>query len=446
MSTLPRPKTTVSLGHPLSRDPRRPHVVRVGLLGLGNVGQAVARLFAGSRGLLRRRGIDLLVAGALVRDAVRAREFAPRDTLLTDDPEQFFAQPYDLVIEVRGGVHAAFDYIARCLRAGVPVVTANKSLMAARGVELFQLAAENGTALRCEASAIAGVPFLSALRDRPMIARVSRLAGILNGTSNYIVSSMAESGLSFADALRSAQEKGYAEPDPTFDVQGIDAAEKLIVILQHLGITGVRTASLEIVGIDRLRTTDFEQAAVFDGVIKPVACAAITDDEVHAFVGPAFVPRTHPLAAVSYVRNGICLSGREIGDLVFTGPGAGPEVTAGTILDDATQIVTEGADVLPPAVTLGSNDRRAVAPASAWFVRCVLPAGGTSEAAVRNVRDVLASSGVSVRRASFTADAAGCWVVYALTAVREPAVIHDAVAALRLTTGGEATALRVLGD
>lgn len=418
-----------------ARKPSDPVTVRVGLLGLGNVGQAVARLCAASRGQLRKRGIDIAVTACLVRDAQRAREFAPAGAQVLDDFDAFARQDFDLVIEVMGGVHPAFDFLERCLQSGIPIVTANKSLMAARGVELFQVAAEYGATLRCEASAIAGVPFLSALRDRPLISRVHSLSGILNGTSNYILTRMAVDGVSFADALRGAQDKGYAEPDPTLDVQGIDAAEKLVVILQHLGITGVRVSSLEVRGIDTLQVADFRQAHAFGGAIKPLVKAEITDETVRAFVGPAFIPSHHPLAQVNYERNGIRLRGPDIGDLVFTGPGAGPEVTAATILDDAVQIVSEGTNLLPPSVSLGLNDRVVEPRTSPWFVRCTVTAADDPGTTAQRVTAAFAQAGIGTQHVATQPNDTQHYV-YLMTRPCDPGVLFDNLTPLEQKLGG----------
>jgi homoserine dehydrogenase len=446
MSASTSPEGEHARGKPRGRNGGTPSIVRIGMLGLGNVGQAVARLVAASRGALRRRGLDFIVSGVLVRHAALVREFAPRDAQVTDVADEFLAGNYDLAIEVMGGVHPAFDYVERLLKRGIPVVSANKSLMAAHGVELFQTAAEHGTSLRCEASAIAGVPFLSALRDRPLVSRVQSISAILNGTSNYIVTSMDVNGVSFEDALHAAQVKGFAEPDPTLDVEGVDAAEKLVVILEHIGITGVRTSTLEIVGLRDLCVSDFQQARAFGGVIKPVVSAQVTEDTLRAFIGPAFVAGNHAFAGVNYERNGIRLRGNEIGDLVFIGPGAGPEVTAATIIDDAVQIITEGPDTLPPAVVLGRNDRRVEAPVTPWFVRATLPVEVPAEAALKNVLHELNGSGVSVRRFGTSTDAQGAATVHALTNARAPHVAHAAAAALRTALAADVAVFRVLDE
>ncbi len=416
--------------------------VRIGLMGLGQVGQAAARLCAATRGTLRERGVDPQIAGVLVRDAGKAREFTPREAVTTSDIDAFLVQPYDLVIEVMGGVRPAHDLVERCLRRGIPVVTANKSLMAAHGVDLFRTAAECGVTLRCEASAIAGVPFLAALRDRPLIARVQKLSGILNGTSNYILSSMEADGVAFDAALDDAKAKGYAEPDPTNDIESIDAAEKLVVILQHLGISGVRTSELEVVGIGGVEPHDFAQAGVLGGAIKPVASAALGDTHVEAFVGPAFVPHRHPLGGVRYERNGIFLQGPAIGELCFTGPGAGPEVTAATILDDCYQVIAEGAGGLPPVIARGGLVRRAAAPKTGWLLTVQFPEVRDAVDAEQAALALLAGVDVTTRR-SVASVKDGRSVVHALSHPRRREAVLRATESLE-QHGLELGAIRAL--
>jgi homoserine dehydrogenase len=413
--------------------------VRIGIMGLGNVGQAVARLCSAARGVLNRRGVDVDVIGVLERDTERPREFLPRGAKLSSDFKSFFEAEYDLIIEVLGGVNPAFDFVSQALKRGIPVVTPNKALMAAHGVELFQLADENNTALRCEAAALAGVPFLSALRDRPLVARVAEISGIFNGTSNYILSSMQHDKVSFDQALADAQERGYAEPDPTKDVELIDAAEKLVVILQHLGIGGVRSDSLDRTGIRQLKVLDFVQAEALGGTIKPVACGKIEGDKIKAFICPTFVPRHHPIAGIQYVLNAVRLRSSEIGDLVFSGPGAGRDVTAGTILDDVVQIVTADSRLKPPTVCFGTHEYSVSSPATGWFMRSELSENGGDEAVVSK----LAALGVSVSH-SLSSEQDEQTTVHVLTHPRERQVIDPAIAKLDAELGSKTTAFRAM--
>jgi len=344
-----------------------PRPVRVGLLGLGTVGQAVARVCDEQRPRLLARGLDLRIGGALVRDPSRVRDYTPRGAVVMDDPHVFLSHDWDVVVEVLGGVEPAYTLVRGCLERGIPVVTANKSLLAAHGETLFALAQHCDTELRCEASAMAGVPFLAALARRPLAARVQRLCGILNGTSNYCLTLLA-SGVPLAEAVRRAQSLGLAEPDPTRDLSGVDAAEKLIVLLQHVGVSGLTLADCEIGGIGALTPETLADAAAIGGTIKPVVQAEIAADSVSAFAGPAFVTQRHPLARIQGEQNALRLCGPEIGELLYSGPGAGPRVTAGTILDDVAEVVA-GAGARASVCVTHAELRDVRAPATAWFVR-----------------------------------------------------------------------------
>jgi homoserine dehydrogenase len=318
--------------------------LRIGLLGLGNVGSAVARLIAHAPFVFAPRGFAPAVTAALVRHPDRPRDVSV--ARITGSIDQFFEAPIDLVVEAIGGVDAPYHYVRRALDRGIPVVTANKSLVAAHGDELSRLARRRCTAFRFEASCIAGVPFLGTFERRPLASRISGVTAILNGTSNYILSAMTSAGASFEGALADAQRLGLAEPDPVMDVSGADAAEKLSILLRLFGHLVLRPAAIPAEGIDSVDADDLRAAADLNGCIKPVAYASWKDGAVRAFVGPAFVPRSHPLAHIKGLTNAIHLEG-DHGPLCFSGPGAGPEVTAATLLDDVAEIASER-PVRPP--------------------------------------------------------------------------------------------------
>jgi homoserine dehydrogenase len=363
--------------------------IRVGLLGAGQVGSAIAALARSQPAALRR---PVTIAAALVRDP-GARPHPPGFPLTTRAEDVFAAAP-DVVVEVLGGVEPARTLVLDALARGIPVVTANKSLLAHHGDELQQAARDAGVPLRHEASVIAGVPFLDTLARRPLASSATAVTGILNGTSNYILSRMQADAIDYGEALVSAQRLGYAEPDPAKDVDGVDAAEKLTVLLRQL--TGARLApgSIATAGITDLQPADLQAARSLGGAVKPIAHARIDDNTIRAFVAPAFVPRQHGLAALHDAVNGLYLcdaAGREIG---FTGPGAGPDVTAITVLDDVIEASRGG---LAPGV-----ERREIGittPATAWFVR-LSGRSGLPEGA--QVADLLGSYGVWASRTSAT--------------------------------------------
>jgi homoserine dehydrogenase len=407
-----------------------PATCRIGLLGLGNIGSALARLSREAAAPLSRRGVAPLVTAALVRSVSRPRPAAAFVTTLTDSPDRFFAEPIDVVVEALGGVEPAFTLVRRALDRGLPVVTANKSLVAAHGDALSRLARQRGTAFRYEAACIAGVPFLGTFERRALASRVSGVTAILNGTSNYILTSLADASraATFEDALAHAQRLGYAEPDPSMDVSGADAAEKLAILIRLFGRLLVDPGTIPSDALSSVDGEDIAAAAAFDGAIRPLARASWDGASVRAHVGPAFVAGAHPLARVAGVTNGILLEGAR-GAQCYIGPGAGPEVTAVTLLDDVAEIV--GARrVLPPVAEPVRPAVSIARPDSAWFVRL---AGGARPA---DIADLLGSYGVWCTRLSQRNGR-----VYALTCQATPSRIHAALDAVQAAIGGAAAAV-----
>ncbi len=313
--------------------------VRLGLLGLGHVGSAVARAAAECESLLAARGARVRVADALVRDVSKPR--ACDVPFITNDPDAFFGRGHDVIVEVLGGVDPARTLVARALAQEIPVVTANKSLVAAAGPSLQTLARRHRVSFRFEASVVAGVPFLHALIDRPFAGAITGIEGILNGTSNYILTSMAGERCSFDEALARAQALGFAEPAPEADVSGRDAAEKLTILLRELGLASIDVHRVETTTLASVTSGDIERARRRGGALKPIARVVRERGRFRAIVSPEFVPWTHPLSRVGGANNGILLDSRFAGQLFFSGPGAGPDVTAATILDDVVEIARE---------------------------------------------------------------------------------------------------------
>lgn len=368
--------------------------VSIGVLGLGQVGQAVVRL-AGDAPRLRDAGLRLRITGALVRDIAKARRCV-RPARITTNAAAFLRGHYDVVLEALGDVEPARSLVARLLGRGIPVVTANKALMAAHGGELISLAERRGTSLRYEASALAAIPFLGAMAARPLVSDVRQFLAVVNGTSNFIVSALAK-GDTFAVALAQATALGLTEPDPSRDLDGVDAADKLVLLAALFGWGALPAPRVERRGIRDLSPDDLAAARGFGGTIKPVVLATDTSAGVRAFVGPVFLDARHPLAAIGGTLSGIHLSGRFVSDLFFSGPGAGPDVTAATMLDDAVEAVSrvsvrkrQGA-VVPRVATL------AAPPVTGWFIRASFP-GLVPDAAA--VTALLAAHHLTVTRVS----------------------------------------------
>lgn len=414
------------------------------------------RACAAAGDLLAVRGLAFSVTGALVRDLGRQRR-CPRVSRVTTNPEAFLRGQYDLVIEALGGVEPARTLVARLLGRGVPVVSANKSLLAAHSQHLAALAQRRGTALRYEASVLAGVPFLGTFARRPLAAAVTSISAILNGTSHFILTAMDGEQQSFADALARAQALGFAEPDSTKDTRGIDAAEKLALLLDLFHAPHVPLSRLEVTGIEGLTPADLAQARHFGGRLKPVVHASWSRppahaegrDAVRAFVGPAFVSEAHPLANLRGRLNGICLDGRFVEDLFYSGPGAGPDITAATLLDDAVEVV-EGAEVAgtvaseTDAVIAPSPHRpspaevHALSPDTPWFVRFSFPRRAPGET---DLCEILGAHGIWVRRMSEPLPGSPTYLVSHRSA---RAQLDAGLAAVSAATGAETHAVRVL--
>jgi len=411
--------------------------IRIGLLGLGNIGQAVARLVASAAGA--HAGVHFHIECALVRDPSRARA-CDRPPCITNNVSAFLHGRYDLVIEAMGGIEPALTIVTQLLERGIPVVTANKTLIATAGQELQALAVARGTTLRYEASAIAGVPFLGTLAARPLVSSIDRFTAVLNGTSNFILTALEEHGGTFAHALALAQQRGLTEPDPARDLDGDDAADKLALLTSVFGWGRVDRASLEGRSLRDVSSRDVRAARALGGALKPVALASRAAGGVEAFIGPTWVPAHTPLAALGGTLNGIELHGRYVGDLFFSGPGAGPDVTAATLLDDAIEAVREGdrsggsgfdfaqakKDPPPhPVSQLPSRPReplRITAPITPWFIRVEFP-GVVPTVGV--LTDVFGRAGMTIEHVTDAID--GTRYVLAGPARRErmDAAIHD---------------------
>lgn len=343
-------------------------LVRIGLLGYGRIGQAVAALADAERDRLLAAGLDLRIVGALVRDAGKRRNGPP--LALHTDASGLFASRFDILIDVMGGEHPAFEYVLQALQLGTHVVTANKTLMARRGLELHAAALRSGSALCFDAAVLAGVPFLGTLARRPIVSSPNRIFGIVNGTSHYISGAL-EAGESLASALTRAIDRGYAEPDSSADIGGRDAAEKLTIVLHLAGFPALTVGDLTTRGLDVLDPADIEAARAFGATVKPVASASLDAVNPGAWVGPALIDRAHPFASLSGVGNAIEFGADGVDPITFSGPGAGPRETAGTILDDLVEAVSlKGrAAARPWSARELSADRLRHPPAGPWYFR-----------------------------------------------------------------------------
>jgi homoserine dehydrogenase len=346
--------------------------VPVALLGYGTVGAAVHRLLEEQGDEIERAtGHRLRVVRALVREPGKARGFTPPDGVLTGDPAAILDDPeIQLVAEVMGGVDPAGGYVLELLRRGKPVVTANKQLVARQAPELFEAAAAGGVQLRFEASVCAAIPVIKVLRESLVVTNVHRVLGIVNGTTNFILSEM-ESGRSYGDALAEAQRLGFAEADPTEDVAGLDAAAKMAILATVAFGTRVPLDWVDVEGIEAVTDEHVAAARAMEMHVKLVGRAALVGDRVDVRVGPALVDKHHPLAAVEGAFNAVMLQGDAIREITLEGPGAGGSETASAVVADMVSIVgTTGTGFLQNDPVWRSLERLPAGDlASPWYLR-----------------------------------------------------------------------------
>jgi homoserine dehydrogenase len=314
--------------------------VGVALLGYGTVGAAVNRMLAESGDEIERAtGHRIRVVRALVRDPSKRRTFPAADGILTTDFAAIRDDPsVDVVAEVMGGLDPAGGYVRELLRAGKPVVSANKQLVAREGPDLFATASAAGVQLRFEASVCAAIPVVKVLRESLVATNVHRVLGIVNGTTNFILSQM-ERGGSYAAALAEAQALGYAEADPTDDVSGADAAAKMAILATVAFGSRVLVEDVDCRGITQVAEDHVAAAAEFGMVVRLVGIATLVDEAVDVRVQPAFVDRAHPLAAVDGAFNAVMLQGDAIREITLEGPGAGGIETASAVVADLVSVV-----------------------------------------------------------------------------------------------------------
>jgi homoserine dehydrogenase len=314
--------------------------LKVGMLGCGNVGSQIARLLVANKtDLASRAGAQLELVKVAVKD-IKAKRAGISSSLLTDDPYSIVNDPaIDLIIEVIGGISPAKELILAAFKNGKSVVTANKALLANEGSALYQAAGEANVDLYYEAAVAGAIPILRPLRESLVGDHVTRIMGIVNGTTNYILTKMDESGTAFTDALKQAQELGFAEADPTADVEGIDASDKAAILSGLAFHSRVTAKDVYREGITKITATDVKVAKAMDMVIKLLAITELTaSNEISVRVHPALISRTHPLASVRESFNAVFVEAQSAGQMMFYGKGAGGEPTASAVLGDLVAI------------------------------------------------------------------------------------------------------------
>lgn len=380
---------------------KTPSTLTLGLAGLGTVGSGLVQLLRENADELAQRcGCQFRLKTVAVRDPTRSRVL-PEGTRLTTDPQELAGDPeIDVVVELMGGIDTAKRLITASLENGKQVVTANKALLAEEGTGLFGLAREKNATLLYEASVAGGIPIVQTLKDSLAGNRITSLEGILNGTSNYILSEMTSQGMDFAAALQGAQEKGYAEADPTLDIDGLDTAHKLVLLIRLAWGMDYPYSLMPVQGIRNLDRMDIDFAREFGYRLKLLGRARISDEgKVEAGVFPTLVNHTYLLARVGGAFNAIRIEANAVGGLFLHGPGAGSLPTASAVLGDLVSIARQNhtlnsgfvEQVPPPAAIQPPSEAR-----SMYYLRFMVK---DNPGVLRDLSGALADQGVSIAQA-----------------------------------------------
>ncbi|GEB31777.1 MULTISPECIES: homoserine dehydrogenase [Brevibacillus] len=330
--------------------------IKLGLMGFGTVGTGVVRIISAHQDDLQKQtGLGIEITKILVQDAEKSRNIAAMENLLTTEPAELLDDPdIEVIVEVIGGIHPAKEYILQALERGKHVVTANKDLMALHGAEILNKAQEKGCDVFYEASVAGGIPILRALVEGFSSDRITKMMGIVNGTTNYILTKMSQEGADYSDVLKEAQALGYAEANPTSDVEGFDAARKM-AILATLGFrVPMKLEDVDVKGISAVSKQDIAYGKQLGYEIKLLGLARRDEEAIEVSVQPTMVPKSHPLASVNGVFNAVYVHGEAVGETMFYGPGAGELPTATAVVSDLVTVVKNR--------KLGVNGRGMVAP------------------------------------------------------------------------------------
>jgi homoserine dehydrogenase len=317
--------------------------INIGLMGLGVIGGGMVKVLMGKPDTLAREaGSKLVLKKVLERDVAKHGALGVDRAIFTNKVEELVGDPeIDVIVELMGGEHPAFEYMKEALTHGKHVVTANKEVMSKHWTELLTAARDHHVVLRCEASVGGGIPLITPFQEDLIANDVSAIYAIVNGTTNYILTRMAKEGLDFDVALKNAQELGYAEANPTNDIEGIDAAYKLAILTTIAFGTEVKPENVYHEGISRLQARDFRYARELGYAIKLLAIAKRDNDSIEARVHPVFIPEDSLLAKVDGVYNAILVEGDLVGQVIFYGQGAGPRATSSAVVSDIIKIAQD---------------------------------------------------------------------------------------------------------
>jgi len=312
--------------------------LKIGLLGCGTVGRGLVELLAKKESLIQQRtGVTLGITKILVRDLEKPRRGVDQ-ALLTTDPDRVLNNGCDLVVELVGGIEPARSFIQHSLRRGKHVVTANKALLAQEGFSLLKTAEMRNVRLGFEGSVCGGIPIIRALRNGLVGNDIQSISGILNGTCNYILTRMTDDRMDFDEALAQAQSLGFAEADPSLDVDGHDAAQKLKILAELAFGAELPTDAVDVEGVRDITLDDVQAARELGYTIKHIAVAEVIDGSLMLRVGPMLVPRNHQLAGIRDENNAVVVRGDAVGEMLFSGKGAGSLPSASAVLSDVIDI------------------------------------------------------------------------------------------------------------
>ena len=408
------------------------HVVRIGVIGHGTVGAAFVKLVKQqSDTIAARSGVRLEIARVAVRNTATHAGSLVAD-VLTQDADFVVSDPtVDLVVELMGGIDEARALILKALASGKPVVTANKALIATHGAELFAAADKSGIDLLFEAAVCGGIPLIRPLRESLRGEPIRRVLGIVNGTTNYILTKMSEDGASYADALAGAQQLGYAEADPTADVEGLDAAAKISIIASIAFGANVVAGDVYSEGITKITAADIAIAHRLGYAVKLLAIAELekSSGSVSVRVHPAMVPHHHPLASVRDAFNAVVVDGEASGSLMFYGRGAGGDPTASSVLGDVIDAainLNKGAHA-----TLGVLTKAKLLPMAQTSCEYLIPLEVADKpGGLHAVTGIFANNNVGIRAAEQDGIGSGARLVF-LTHMANEAAVQACIAQLR---------------
>jgi len=373
--------------------------LNVGLIGLGTVGSQVAeRMLSWGPQLSRRAGVELRLKKVLVRDVGKRRPIeVPSDLLTADASELLEDSSIEVLIEVAGGDEPMRSYIERAIQVGKHVITANKVVMAKHGPELLDQAADRNVDIYFEAAVGGGIPLISTFRVDLQANRIERVSAVINGTTNYVLGRMASAGLTMADAVREAQEAGYAEADPTDDIGGFDATYKLAILASIAYEIKVRPREIYREGIDGIEPVDFRYARELGYAIKLVAHTQRHTGRVEARVHPAMVPLDHPLARVEGAENAVFVEGDLVGQVLLVGQGAGGRPTASAVVGDLIDLARSIRRGVQSRPSFSFDDRVGVIPIGEVTTRAYYRLRVADRAGVvAAIGQVFAEEGVSI--------------------------------------------------